>query len=70
MRSERNAYGGILLILWGCDLFADHNVENHIVGVLHTYGTYSSKIPDSLFDIFFDDAVVFGYAYTLAGKDG
>lgn len=39
-------------------LFADHNVENHIVGVLHSDGAYLSEIHNGLLDILLDDAVV------------
>ena len=39
-------------------LFADHDVENHVVGVLHTDGADATEVLDSLLDILLDDAVV------------
>ena len=51
-------------------LFADHDVKDHIVGVLHTYRADAAEIPDGLLDVFLNDSVVLGNAYSLAGEDG
>ena len=39
-------------------LFADHYVQNHVVCVLHSHRTDSSKVPYGLFDVFLNDAVM------------
>ena len=39
-------------------LLADHDVEDHVIGVLHADRTDSAKILNGLLNVFFNDAVV------------
>ena len=49
-------------------LFTYHDVQNHVVGVLHAYRANAAEILDCLLYVFFDDAVVLGDAYAFSGK--
>ena len=51
-------------------LFTYHNVQDHVVSVLHAYRAYAAEVLDCLLYVFFDDAVVLGDAYTFSGKYG
>ena len=55
--------------LWDDLLFADHNVKNHIVGMLHSDRTDLSEILNCLFNVVFNDAVVRRYAYAFSCED-
>ena len=49
-------------------LFADHDVQDHVVGVLHADGADAAEVPDGLFYVFFDYSVVLGDAYSFTGQ--
>ena len=49
-------------------LFAYHDVQDHVIGVLHADRTDLSEISDRLLDVLLDDAVVLGNAHSLACK--
>ena len=40
-------------------LFADHDVQDHVVCVLHSDRADAAEVLDCLFDVFLDDSVVF-----------
>ena len=50
-------------------LLTNHNIKYHIVSMLHTHGTDLAEVLDSLLDVLFDDAVIFGDADSFAGED-
>lgn len=50
-------------------LFADHDVKNHVVCMLHSYRTDAPEVYDGLFNVFLYDAVMLGDAYAFACKD-
>ena len=60
IHTSRNHEGGAWLAVLDFirSLFADHYVEDHIVSMLHSYGTDLSEIADSLFNVVFYDSVV------------
>ena len=39
-------------------LFADHDVKDHVVGMLHADGADAAEVLDGLLDILFDDTVM------------
>ena len=51
-----------------CPLFADHDVQNHVVGALHADGAYAPEILNGLFDVLFDDSFVLGDADPFSGE--
>ena len=51
------------------ELFADHDVKDHVVGVLHADRADAAEVLNGLFDVFFYDAVVLGDADTFARED-
>lgn len=50
-------------------LFADHDIQNHVVCILHADGAYLSQVHDGLLDVFLNDAVVLRDAGAFHGKD-
>ena len=58
------------MILCDLSLFADHDVQDHVVGMLHSDRSDAAEILNCLFDVFFDDAVMLGNADALACKYG
>ena len=55
-------------IRWMC-LLADHDVEDHVIGVLHADRADTSEILNGLLNVFFNDAVVLRDADATSCKD-
>lgn len=57
------------VVLTSGKLFADHDVQNHVVGALHAYRADAAEVLNGLFYVLLYDSVVLGDAYSFAGEN-